>query len=186
MTPSARVIRELLGDSELHRNASPAVVAAFIELRHTLANAEHATAKRDGIERDLLTHLGYPRVLIPDGTPAAPRYAASLGDLDRLLAEHPGASDLRRQLRLELRTRQQEWRQKAQASGLTAALRAEERALQALTQTTVTLLGQPISTVVDAALVLAVIIACGKPGPAEAETFPWRELRKLFTALSEL
>lgn len=185
MTPSTRVIRELLAETELHRRASPGLQAAFITLRHLLAKAETATAKRDGIEADLLTRIGYPRVLIP-GTATAPRYAASLSDLDRLLAEHPNATDLRRQLRLELRTRQQEWRREAQKYGLTAALRAEERAAEALARATTAFFNQPVSRVIDAALVLATVIAGGEAGPFEAETFPWRELRKLFTALSEL
>ncbi len=173
MTPSARVIRNLLGYTELHRDASPPVTAAFIDLRHTRAKAEAATAKRDGIEQDLITRVDYPRVLIPDGTPTTPRYAASLSDLDRLLVDRPIDTDMRRQLRLELRTRQLTWRREAQASGLTAARRAEHQALEALTQATDTLFDLPISTVIDAALALAVIIACGELGPSEAETFPW-------------
>lgn len=186
MTPSARVVRELLAETELHREASPQLRQAFIDLRHKLAKAEAATAKRDGIEADMITQIGYPRVLIPDGTPTAPRYAATLAHLDLLLADHPRDAGIRRELRLELRTRQQQWRGQAQATGLTAALRAEHHALTALDVATATFLAQPVTTVIDIALVLAVVVACGEARPSEAETFPWRELRKLFTTSTEL
>lgn len=186
MTPSARVIRQLLGASELHRDASPALQAAFIDLRRKLARAELATSKRDGIEAEVLSRIDYPRVPLPVAPGQPPRVAITLADIDRYVAGTGGGERLRRSLRLDLRTRQRQWREAAANTGLAAALRRELTAAQSLAVATTLLFDAPILSQADMALVLAVTIACGEPGPLQAAIFPWRELRRLFTAALEL
>ncbi|WP_439599944.1 hypothetical protein [Devosia sp.] len=186
MTPSARVIRELLGASELHHKASPRLRDAFIDLRHKLARAEAATVKRDGIEAEVLSRIDYPRVPLPVAPGQPPCVALTLSDIDHYVAGTGGGEALRRSLRLDLRTRQRQWREAAANTGLTAALRSEIASVQSLALATTLFFDAPILSQTDIALALALIIACGEPGPLQAAIFPWRELRQLFTAALKL
>lgn len=186
MIPSARVLRDLIGDTELRRDASPALANAFVALRHALAKAEHATAKRDAIEADLMTRVDYPRVWIPDGTSVTPHYLTKAIELDQLVAEGTMTNELGQQLRDELQLRQAAWQQAADDTGLPSAIQNENAAAAQLFRLTDAFFVQPITSTVDATLFLVVIIACGEPGPNEAREFPWRELRKLFTATTQL
>lgn len=182
MIPSARVLRDLIGDTELHRDSSPALANAFVALSRALGRADHATAKRDAIEADLLTRVNYPRIWIADGASVTPHYLTKVIELDQLVAEGTITTELGQQLRDELQLRQTAWQQAADHAGLPSAVQTENAAAAQLFRLTGAFFVPPITSTVDATLFLAVIIACGEPGPNEAAEFPWRELRKLFTA----
>lgn len=131
--PSSRVLRELMGDAEIHAGASEVVKRAFRRLREVLAHADRATADRDDIERSLIAQMGYPGAALP-----------------------------------------------------AAVLKRETRALDMLGRATARFFASDIRTPREAALFIAVVIACGEPGPPDASSFPWAQLRKAFAALQEI